>query len=468
MGNSYSVDSKLLERSLTKDLRIGACGMQGFRYEMEDAHVIVPELANHPTITVCGVFDGHCGSLAAKYVSEHLSGAINQLSKPMDPNQLKQCLVDLDQKFHTEHPENHSGATVALALIQKQANGLYAALFANAGDSRVALVDRRTAEILYMSKDHKPEDKAEMSRIKKAGGQVYNGRVDGNLNLSRSFGDWPYKANTLLGPLEQRISVGLTLVGVENIQPNHSILVYCDGFTETKVPDQELIHKAVQLMEKEQDPAIVAAKLCDSVASNDNMTMMVLVFDQKDRKETKNETEYVPGKLDPKNEELVKLFTLDAINRGSFKADSEELKLFLKKCVQNYSVKPIQEKKEEKKWTPNRMEKKDEKKDEKNSLAVPATPCGLIFLKDPELGYGDGESELQQQQEEKNQKLLEEEEKEWWRVNHVETEMKRRYQKKDKAMKRKQEQADRYGPRYNLRRKKYFLRSQSKAKSEQK
>lgn len=456
MGNSCSVDSKLLERSFTKDLRIGACGQQGYRNEMEDAHVIVPGLANHPTITVCGVFDGHCGYVAGKYLSEHLSGAINQLSKPMDPNQLRQCLVDLDQKFHLENPMNESGATVALALIQKQANGLHTALFANAGDSRVSLINRRTAEILYMSKDHKPEDKTELTRINKAGGQVYNGRVDGNLNLSRSFGDWPYKANSALGPLEQRISVGLTMVKVENIQPHHSILVYCDGFTETKAPDQELIQKAVQFMEKEQDPAIVAAQLCDNVVSNDNLTMMVVTFDC-DQKDIKNETEYVAGKLDPSNKERLKLFTLDAINRGSFKADSEELKLFLKKCVQNHLVKPIQEKKEEKKWTPKPIEKKDEKKDEKNLL---------IILKDPKLGYGDGELELQQQQEEKNQKLLDDEKKEWMRVYHINLQNKLRKielkQKKEKAIKRREELADQYGPRYNLRRKRYFLRTQSK------
>jgi len=456
MGNSFGVDSKLLERSFTEDLRIGACAMQGYRNEMEDTHVLIPALAKHPSITVCGVFDGHCGALAAQYLSKHISNSLSELQNPMNPNQLKQGLVDLDQKFHSEHPENHSGATVALALIQKQANGLFTALFANAGDSRVALVNRNSAEILYMSKDHKPDDKTELARIKKAGGQVYNGRVDGNLNLSRSFGDWPYKANTVLGPLEQRISVGTTLVRVENIKPYHSILVYCDGFTETKAPDQELVQKAVQLLEKEQDPAIVAAKLCDSVLSNDNMTMMVLSFDQVDQKDIKNETEYVAGKLDPDNKERLSLFTLDAIRRGSLKAGTEELKLFLKKCVQNYSVKPVGEKKEENKWTPKRVANKDEKNP-------------LIYVKKPELGYGDGELELQQQQEEKNQKLLDDQREEELRVYHINLQTKLRKielkHNKEKAMKQKKDQLDRYGPRYNLRRKRYFLRSQSKTKS---
>lgn len=44
-----------------------------------------------------------------------------------------------------------------------------------------------------MSKDHKPENPEELSRIKNAGGYVADGRVNGNLNLSRAMGDFEYK-----------------------------------------------------------------------------------------------------------------------------------------------------------------------------------------------------------------------------------------------------------------------------------
>ncbi len=58
---------------------------------------------------------------------------------------------------------------------------------ANSGDSRgVACINGATKE---MSKDHKPEDKIELDRIRKAGGEVSFGRVNGNLNLSRALGD---------------------------------------------------------------------------------------------------------------------------------------------------------------------------------------------------------------------------------------------------------------------------------------
>ena len=44
-----------------------------------------------------------------------------------------------------------------------------------------------------LSVDHKPNLPEEMERIKKAGGEVKQNRVDGGLNLGRSIGDLYYK-----------------------------------------------------------------------------------------------------------------------------------------------------------------------------------------------------------------------------------------------------------------------------------
>jgi serine/threonine protein phosphatase PrpC len=58
---------------------------------------------------------------------------------------------------------------------------------ANAGDSRSVACCR--GHPVPLSYDHKPDDRAEYRRIRKAGGFVHNGRINHTLNMSRSLGD---------------------------------------------------------------------------------------------------------------------------------------------------------------------------------------------------------------------------------------------------------------------------------------
>jgi serine/threonine protein phosphatase PrpC len=69
---------------------------------------------------------------------------------------------------------------------------------ANAGDSRCIIGVNGTS--VAMSVDHKPDLPSERDRIYKAGKTVVNGRVDGNLSLSRAIGDLEYKMNSKLAP----------------------------------------------------------------------------------------------------------------------------------------------------------------------------------------------------------------------------------------------------------------------------
>lgn len=78
-------------------------------------------------------------------------------------------------------------------------------IVANAGDSRGVLC--RSGKAIALSEDHKPQDVRESNRIKNAGGFVNAvGRINGNLNLSRSLGDLKYKSLKHLKPEEQIIT----------------------------------------------------------------------------------------------------------------------------------------------------------------------------------------------------------------------------------------------------------------------
>lgn len=58
---------------------------------------------------------------------------------------------------------------------------------ANAGDAKCVLM--KNQNIYELTTDHKPDDTIEKLRIEKAGGSVFAGRVNGNLNVSRALGD---------------------------------------------------------------------------------------------------------------------------------------------------------------------------------------------------------------------------------------------------------------------------------------
>ena len=99
-----------------------------------------------------------------------------------------------------DHPI-HAGATAIVAVICGKTLTV-----ANAGDSRAVLC-RARGQAMALSYDHKPQQDFELNRIHRAGGFVNHfGRVNGNLNLSRSIGDLKYKQVPGIRPRDQMIS----------------------------------------------------------------------------------------------------------------------------------------------------------------------------------------------------------------------------------------------------------------------
>jgi hypothetical protein len=98
-----------------------------------------------------------------------------------------------------DHPI-HAGATAIVAVLHERTLTV-----ANAGDSRAVLC--RGGVAIPLSLDHKPMQEKELNRITNAGGFVNTfGRVNGNLNLSRSIGDLKYKQVPHIIPAEQMIT----------------------------------------------------------------------------------------------------------------------------------------------------------------------------------------------------------------------------------------------------------------------
>merc|ERR1712154_604219 len=124
-----------------------------------------------------------------------------------------------------DHPSGiHAGCTAIMAVIIGRVLTV-----ANAGDSR-GVICRRGGKAEALSFDHKPQQERELTRITKAGGFVNHfGRVNGNLNLSRSIGDLKYKQGPTLQPPEQMITAEPDISHVTLHPEDEFIILGCDG-----------------------------------------------------------------------------------------------------------------------------------------------------------------------------------------------------------------------------------------------
>ena len=81
-----------------------------------------------------------------------------------------------------------------------------------------------------LSEDHKPNNPIEIMRIEAAGGFVNaQGRVNGNLNLSRAIGDQQYKQDPELPPWSQVISAEPDMVVEGLTEADQFMILACDG-----------------------------------------------------------------------------------------------------------------------------------------------------------------------------------------------------------------------------------------------
>lgn len=120
------------------------------------------------------------------------------------------------------------GCTANVLLIKD--NTLYVA---NAGDSRCVFAVNGKA--VPMSVDHKPSVLSEKTRILKAGSTISaEGRIDGNLNLSRSIGDMKYKKNKNLNPKDHPVTAFPEVKSMPLSQNLDFIVMGCDGIWEDK------------------------------------------------------------------------------------------------------------------------------------------------------------------------------------------------------------------------------------------
>lgn len=273
--------------------------MHGCRDSMEDAHLIDLNLGANSGIF--GVFDGHAGKLCSAWLQENLTKYFQDVSKWNDAEAIKQACLNADEDFLTspQFIDREDGSTAAFTLVKfNEETKEYEISVANIGDSRTNLsrLEDGTKFMIPCSEDHKPTDPIEHNRIVRAGGTVSMNRVEGQLALSRAFGDRVFKVPTAGDPALRKVCAAPD-IRFEIAHSNDFLFIACDGIYESDICTRESIMKFIENeMNHTDDLAKICANVLDeclSRGSRDNMTAMIVMFS--DGTSYDRDNEYIPG-----------------------------------------------------------------------------------------------------------------------------------------------------------------------------
>ena len=304
-----------LTSELAPGISAGVTGVQGWRATMEDEHICEFICPEHSLVAV---FDGHGGLGAAKYAKEnflsvlinseewnsywkaHQDGEVSQgdlLSialksafrrlddelRQFQASTLSSRLISVempDNSVCTAEMPDTSGCTATVVVITPSL-----IVCANAGDSRCALASG--SEAIVMSNDHKPYNEVERQRIIAAGGFVCGqGRVCGNLAVSRGFGDFEYKPPDL-DANQQIVSYEPEIIIHERKLQDGILIIACDGLWDVVDNYEALWRASIFPSIGEGNPLVIAQALIDMAIdgefsgrskSIDNVSVLVVMF----------------------------------------------------------------------------------------------------------------------------------------------------------------------------------------------
>lgn len=167
---------------------------------------------------------------------------------------------------------DQSGCTAVCALVTPNY-----IICANAGDSRCVMGTGGFTKPL--SFDHKPNLEMERKRIENAGGAVQWKRVDGDLAVSRAFGDFQYKTRSDLHPAEQKVSPQPDLEIHERSHEEDDVLILaCDGVWDVLTSEAAVDFVRDLFLQGEHNVGLVAEELIDVAldqGSRDNISAVV-------------------------------------------------------------------------------------------------------------------------------------------------------------------------------------------------
>lgn len=278
---------------------------------MEDAHVIHMS----EDWAFFGVFDGHGGDQCSNFVADQISKRLITQGCPADDAAVKHLVFSVDQEFLDTKQD--SGTTGTMCIVHRPRNGSnkFGIRVANVGDSRI-LLGRRDGSIvdgggsdLGLTTDHKPDNPGERQRIYRCGGHVAAGqlggpaRVNGELSVSRCFGDERFKRTGGPGPEEHPVTANPEF-GYFECSESDFLLLVCDGVSEGDFPNSAVVKMVGANLRVSDDTGAAAQAVCRKAieaGSKDNVTCMLVLLTGSGMDSVERSTELVPGQLCPES-----------------------------------------------------------------------------------------------------------------------------------------------------------------------
>jgi protein phosphatase PTC1 len=199
------------------------------------------------------------------------------LFAPAAVSAIKQAGEGGESKEGADSVASEPAAEQVEAKLRSEATRQRVLYTANVGDARIVLC--RNGRALRLSYDHKGSDENEGRRVASAGGLILNNRVNGVLAVTRALGD-AYMKDLVTGH-------PYTTETVIQADQDEFLILACDGLWDV-CSDQE----AVDLVRQVHDPQEASKKLVDYALarfSTDNLSCMVVRFDNKALRQRKNE-----------------------------------------------------------------------------------------------------------------------------------------------------------------------------------
>lgn len=297
----------------------------GWRGAMED-QVVTCTLAEHSSLSLLGVLDGHGGAYAAQFLASALPETFRveasvflgqTLTGSALESVLRRTVLAVDAalrqqpRMHVSVLENGnfttldcSGSTAVLAAVSRSLVAV-----ANVGDSRAVLARRGNMgdglQAVALSIDHKLSIPEERLRAETAGGiveavedatvpnvwQVYTARYGSKLRMSRSLGDFYLKMQSDKSPELQIVSPDPDVTIHTRDSDDAFLLLASDGVFDV-MTNQQAVDFVAGKLAQQRAPGVTSeeslASVCDALleeclglGSADNMTALLILLNDK-------------------------------------------------------------------------------------------------------------------------------------------------------------------------------------------